>query len=135
VLIFTTDRAMQRLCAADACVGDGTFKSRPLLYGQAYTLNHFSRERLIPDVWILSTRRTMKVYRMIFDWFKEHASSNGSEIKWKRFKSDFEAALHSVVTALFNGTYRVVSSTSVMPNAERLLLCMFLWRMNEFASL
>lgn len=62
ILIFTTKYNLNILQESDNWLGDGTFKTVPLIFSQLYTIHGYKSDYVVPLVYILMINRTKNSY-------------------------------------------------------------------------
>ncbi len=95
VLIFSTRKNLEILCAAPIIYGDGTFFAAPLLFGQLYTLHALYHNQMLPLVFALLPSKDEATYMRMFTALDVRLAQLGLLLNPQIFMLDFELAVHN----------------------------------------
>jgi hypothetical protein len=116
-MVFGTQDCLIYLMQADHIFADGTSSATPIPFcsgrnaqsGQLFTINTLfgliNSQRLYTRLYVLTTRRTERFYRLMYDAIISIMSANiagfqPSHLRWNRFTMDFEQAHLNAITAV-----------------------------------
>lgn len=100
ILIFATQRNLDRMVRCEHWYADGTFKSSPPLFQQIYTIHALRYSQVIPTVFILMSDRSANTYVRVFTELKRlQPALNPTSVM-----TDFEQAAILAWTTVFPNT-------------------------------
>lgn len=109
VLVFSTRRNIELLCASPTWFMDGTFKTAPTLFTQVFTILGLRRRNVVdgeglavPLVYALLTRKTTEQYTTVLRVVQEAVDEfNVAPCNPARFMTDFEKSILNACTAVY----------------------------------
>ena len=99
-LVFCKPRVVRRMAQSRRWYMDGTFRTRPLLVGQIYTILYDEQGHAPPGAWVLMTHRTEDMYTSLFNVLKE-AMPAARNTGPGTFSIDFEISVANAFTTVF----------------------------------
>ena len=109
VLVFSTRRNIELLCASPTWFMDGTFKTAPTLFTQIFTILGLRRRNVVdgeglavPLVYALLTRKSTEQYTTVLRVVQEAVDEfNVTPCNPARFMTDFEKAILNACTNVY----------------------------------
>lgn len=93
ILLFATDQALTRACAAHTVLVDGTFYTSPRLFSQLFTFHYEDGGKVFPVIFALLPDKSQRTYQRLFQLVKTRARLLGLEFQPPKLHSDYEQAI------------------------------------------
>ena len=93
IIIFATDKMLERLCNTNTLYMDGTFSSCPRLFYQLFTINIYIGDQQFPAIYALLPGKSRNIYNRLFLLIKEELQNKSLTSYPNRVMIDFELAL------------------------------------------
>ena len=100
IIVFATDRMLNKLAANDTWMLDGTFKISPVLFSQLYTIHVAvgNSSHVFPCVYALLSGKTTATYKRLFEILKSYR-----DIQPRTCIMDFELSAMKALRDAFPG--------------------------------
>ena len=102
MLVFSTQRNLEHLVAADIVYGDGTFYTCPDIFSQLYTLHAMLDNVMYPLVYALLPGKSRDMYMRLFRHLRDVADQHQLQFNPRTLLVDYEAAVKRAAEEVFD---------------------------------